>query len=281
MRSAPTATLVLVATVLTACTDATPAHPTGPTTSNPMPAKVGVPTVVVNSLRADVPDDVPCTASLCTMVQAVASVPSGGMITFSPTLCAGASGCEIPGGHSLARFENGEEVPFSVTINGPTTYSLAITNAGSRSVFSIFPKTRATIRNLTIRDGFQQGSGDLGGGITSPGTLLLENVIVRDNKGILGGGISTEGGVVELRNSQVLNNEGMYGGGGIYAASGAQVILTNTIVRGNRVTIAGEPGGGFSSPGGSSLTLLKKSCISDNEPDDIFSTGAIIGTNCP
>ena len=281
MRSAPTATLLLVASVLIACSDTTPNHPAGVMAPTPASAKVGIPTVVVNSLRADVPGDVPCTPALCTMVQAVASVPSGGMVTFSPNLCAGAPSCQIPGGHYLVRYQdNGEEAPFSVTINGPSGYSLAITNAASSSLFTIASKTHATIRNLTIRDGFQPGTGgSLGGGVSNHGIVFLENVIVRDNQGTLGGGIYTEGGVVEVRNSQVVDNEGFFGGGGIHA-NGGRVTLVNTVVRGNRVTNGAFPGGGFSSPGASSLTLLKKSCISNNEPDDISTAGTVTGTNC-
>jgi hypothetical protein len=122
------------------------------------------------------------------------------------------------------------------------------------------------ISDLTIEDGDNSLSDDLGGGIYNLGDLLLLRVTIRDNKSVagaglaneagatatiidstisgnvandpgicdggVGGGIGNFGGTVELINTTITNNEGECEGGGIYL-NGGTVTLNNTIVGNN------------------------------------------------
>jgi CSLREA domain-containing protein len=104
------------------------------------------------------------------------------------------------------------------------------------------------ISNLTIERGATDG---FGGGIEFLGeNLILENVVLRDNRAAGGAGFYASGDVT-LRNVQLLNNQGGQGnvcGGGAWISGEATIV--NGLFRGNRMphnelsrTGAG-PGGG-------------------------------------
>ena len=272
-----TATPLLAVVLFAACLDAGP-DPVGPLASTPLTAKGGVPTLVVNTLLNDEGLETPCTAVKCTLGQAVYQVPSGGIITFSPTLCSGAPSCEIIGfGYTFGLDQIGS---FSATVNGPSDYALTLRGivSGGRPVVSILPGVTVTIRNLAITGNENISHGETGGGIANSGSLTLENVVVHGNLSELyGGGIFNQG-TLELRNSRVTGNEALGSGGGIL--NNGQVTLINTDVSGNQSPTSPVGGRNFYGEVGTSLTLQKKSCIAGTTPDDFLNLGTQTGTNC-
>jgi hypothetical protein len=284
VRRSCTPLLAMVLATLAACADFTSPAATGPGVAEPLFATSLNATVVVTTLADDVfpgdPGAPPCSTTKCTLRQAVASVPSGGMITFSPSLCSAGQSCAIAlGTMDLGRERDFEGyVPFTVTVNGPTRYALTLQGrwGASTGVLNVLPLANVMVRNLTIAGGTNISSAAQGGGITNAGTLTLENVTVRGNKANVGGGIDNVG-TLELRNSAVIDNESLSTGGGIHNDAGGSVTLVNVTVTGNRALA----GGGYSGNAGTSLTLLKKSCISANSPNNIVNDGTTFGANCP
>jgi hypothetical protein len=270
------ATLLLAVILFSACLDA--ASPVGPIASTPLSAKGGVPTLVVNTLLNDESLETPCTAVKCTLAQAVYQVPSGGMITFSPTLCSGAPSCEIIGsGYAFGLDRIGD---FSAMMSGPSEYALTLRGLvqGFAPLVSVLPGVTVTIRNLAITGNENFSHAVTGGGITNSGSLILENVVVHGNLSELYGGGVWNQGTLELRNSMVTDNEALGSGGGI--ANDGQITLINTDVSGNQSPTNPVGGRNFYGGAATTLTLQKKSCIAGVTPDDFLNLGTQTGTNC-
>lgn len=96
--------------------------------------------------------------------------------------------------------------------------------------------------DFTVRSSYIQGnSADLGGGISSSGSLCrAESCVITGNFAVQGGGLVANSGVLEVLTSTVTSNrvdtssfEETPRGGGLAALSGAQVLLDATILWGN------------------------------------------------
>ena len=306
------ALLALLAAVA-ACHDA-PTAASDFEPASPADARGGVPTVIVTTLDDDPAlGDTPCGPAGCSLRQALMNAPNGANISFRDDLCARGGSCSIIVEDILAVMSvgsSGDEIPVSVTVNGPKAWHLTLDKAGRAfEVLSIAAMTTATIRNLTVT-GSALGTGNAGpaepctnnidfyanGGIGNAGTLELVNVVVRDNASCYhGGGISNSGTLV-LTNSAVYGNTSYLSGGGIHNVAfegdgislAGRVTISGSTITGN--TVLTPPGDGIGVGGGLSnldgtVQLLKGVCIEDNTPaaSQVYSSGTVTGawSSCP
>lgn len=178
----------------------------------------------------------PASADPCTLRDAVAAATGDDRIVFN--LAAGSTTITLTNGQLTL-----SNVTGVVTIDGTTASgTVAVDGNHASRAFYAKPNTQTSIRNLTIRNGSQTGSGTdgSGGGIFNQGSVTLTNCTVTGNYAEHGGGIDSYG-VLTLTNSTVSANSAVNNGGGILAYGGATT-LTNTTVSGNTST-AGAGGG--------------------------------------
>lgn len=173
--------------------------------------------------------------------RSVEIIGNGGTIRFAPAL-AGQTITVAPGKPFIV---NGK----SVTIDAAAAPGLSLSGGGVERVFIVEGGSAATLRNLTITNGF---GFDLAGGILNNGTVNLERSVVTGNvvganandfwKG--GGGIySGQNSTLNVIDSTVSGNRTtLVDGGGIYAFFNAAVRIENSTVSGN---VAGNVGGGI------------------------------------
>jgi beta-glucanase (GH16 family) len=203
--------------------------------------------------------------------RAVEIIGNGGTIRFAPSL-AGQTITVAPGRPFIV---NGK----SVTIDATAAPGLRLSGGGAERVLIVEGGSAATLRHLTIADGF---GFDLAGGILNNGSLTLERCIVTNNvvgatandfwKG--GGGIYSGGNsTLYLRESTVAGNRTtLVDGGGIYAFFNANVRIEDSTVSGN---VAGNVGGGIRMLGNASIV---NSTLSGNTSTAWFG-GALFHTD--
>jgi hypothetical protein len=145
-----------------------------------------------------------------------------------------------------------------VTIDASDAPGIVLSGNGADRVFIVDAGTTASLRRLTVANGF---GFDLAGGVLNNGSLTLDECIVRDNrvgaatnefwKG--GGGIyNGEGSTLVLRRSTVRGNTTqLVDGGGLYAFFNTTVSVEASTIEGNT---AGNVGGGIRSLGHMTLT---------------------------
>ena len=173
----------------------------------------------------------------------LAALPAGGSIAFAPAL-AGQTILLTSGPLVLAK---------DVVIDASAAPGLTLSGNGADRVFIVNAGAAATVRHLTVANGF---GFDLAGGILNNGSLTLEDCIVRDNrvgaatnefwKG--GGGIySGDGSTLVLRRCTIRGNTTqLVDGGGVYVFFNTTVTVDATTIEGNT---AGNVGGGIRSLG--------------------------------
>ena len=177
----------------------------------------------------------------------------------------------------------------AIYIHGAGAATTIIDGHHTERVFSVVDGTRATIAQVTIRNGTTLS----GAGISNFGTLTLADSIVEGNEGADGGGIRSSGiltvvrstirsntatrggglylaGTSTLRGSTVHNN-GANDGGGIYSTS-PLLYLVNTTVSTN---YANTNGGGIYSSGTSNL--YNASVVNNDADHDRDENGGIGG----
>ena len=154
-----------------------------------------------------------------------------------------------------------------------------LNGGGAERVFIVEGGSAATLRHLTITNGF---GFDLAGGILNNGTVNLERCVVTGNavganandfwKG--GGGIYSGGNsTLNVIDSTVSNNRTtLVDGGGIYAFFNAAVRIENSTVSGN---VAGNVGGGIRMLGNATIV---NSTLSGNTSSAWFG-GALFHTD--
>ncbi|HEX2443916.1 MAG TPA: carbohydrate binding domain-containing protein [Vicinamibacterales bacterium] len=180
--------------------------------------------------------------------QHLAALPAGGSVAFAPAL-AGETIVLTSGPLVLAK---------DVVIDASAAPGLTLSGNGADRVFIINSGTEATLRHLTVANGF---GFDLAGGILNNGSLTLEDSTVRDNsvgaatnefwKG--GGGIySGDSSTLVVRRSTIRGNTTqLVDGGGLHAFFNATVTVDATTIAGNT---AGNVGGGIRSLGNVTVT---------------------------
>lgn len=208
-------------------------------------------------LRLSCPDEVTVTSAADggpgSLRQALADVCRGGAVRFDPAL----AGQTITLASELA-------VARDVTVDGSGAPGLRLSGAGQSRVMIVDAGASATVRDLTIGDGYGY---QLGGAVIVNGQLTAERVTVEDSSsnGELqfwqgGGGIYVGGGgSLTLRESTVRDNATTGSdGGGIYGFTGSLIVLERSLVTGNS---AGNVGGGLRTLGDA---LVENSTISGN-----------------
>jgi predicted outer membrane repeat protein len=161
----------------------------------------------------------------------------------------------------------------AVTFTGPGAHLLTITrdaNAGSFAMFNI-NDGQMKFSGMTISGGnnFERA----GGIFQNKGSLLLENMVFANNKGVQGGAVHAQRATLVVRNSTFTNNEATNQGGAIYVRLQPAQVYDSTFM-GN---IAGVQGGGICSAG--TDVHMWNTYFADNEAGDqgggIYSSGTV------
>jgi beta-glucanase (GH16 family) len=231
--------------------------------------------VLLDKVRLIQPLDVTVTntnaSGAGSLTRALEIIGSGGNVHFAPSL-AGQTITVAPGKPFIV---NGK----SVTIDAAAAPGLVLSGGGAERVFIVEGGSAATLRGLTITNGF---GWDLAGGILNNGTVDLDHCVVTGNvvgagandfwKG--GGGIYSGGGsTLNVVDSTVSNNRTtLVDGGGIYAFFNANVRIERSTVSGN---VAGNVGGGIRMLGNATIV---NSTLSGNTSSAWFG-GALFHTD--
>lgn len=175
--------------------------------------------------------------------QALADVCFGGAIGFAPALS----------GQTITLSSGELTIAKPVTIDGANAPGLTISGGGSVRPFVVNATIPATLRNLTIRDGY---GWELAGGVLNNGMLTLDRVTVASNRVATSGvdfwkggaGIyNGDGSSLTLLDSTVRDNRAEGGaGGGVYAFFNTAVDIIRSTIAGN---VATDVGGGIRSLG--------------------------------
>lgn len=106
-------------------------------------------------------------------------------------------------------------------------------------VFHVQNDFTVTFNDLAIENGDTAGNG---GGILAAGPLVLNRVVIRQNRADMGGGIYMDGVSLTLQRSTIQGNTAAVGGGGIYLfGAGSSLLASHSLIAGNN---AGTLGGG-------------------------------------
>ena len=241
---------LLPAIVLAACgEDREPTGPSQPSETGPM-LSLAASVKVVNS-AAD-PGDGICTASQCTLREAIAD-PVSTTITFAAGLTGPITlASPANGGGSLVILKG-------LTITGPSS-RIVIRRAPSGPEFRILrtdSDVPVRLNNLVLRNGKTDKPG---GGIVNFGALVLTNCVVSGNSsGAHGGGIDNHGPLT-LVNTTVTNNSAPSSGGGGIDNHNQPLTIT-------RSSIIENSGSGINNRGG--RLEITKSGISNNSRSGI------------
>lgn len=141
------------------------------------------------------------------------------------------------------------EILDDVTIVGPGPDLLQISGGGLTRVFYVAAGADASIQGLTVRDGRSAAGyvngypvvGSFGGGIYNEGSLHLNDVVVRDNLAVHGGGVYSTGDT-SIYSSSIINNNVYYSVGGVFQWYG-NLTIVDTEISANDSVYGGAPGG--------------------------------------
>ncbi|MHB8630162.1 MAG: choice-of-anchor Q domain-containing protein [Aggregatilineales bacterium] len=151
--------------------------------------------------------------------QAISDSTDGGAITFS----VGLSG--------TIAISKPIELIRNLTIQGPTSSVLAISNTKDSGVFVINLTVNVHLSNLTISDSGHRSS--YGGLSNAKGTVYMSNMVFKNNEAPFGGAMDN-GGTMIISNSQFIGNKGP-GGGAIFNVG--TIAITNTSFEGNNIVL--------------------------------------------
>lgn len=157
-----------------------------------------------------------------------------------------------------------------ITITGAGANLTIVDGNQTDRVLSVDLGRTGLLNNLTLRNGYRDGTAS-GGGILNRGVLTLSNVIVRDNE-ITGdgGGIYNEGQLGIYDSTITTNrNVGGLGGGGITNAAAAGLTLVRSTIDTNEAY--GDFGGGGILNSG--YANIINSTVSQNAEGGIYGAG--------
>jgi len=131
----------------------------------------------------------------------------------------------------------------SMNVVGYGAESTIVDGGGLDRVFTVAAGHSVTLWSLTVRNGATQGPGATqeGGGILVLGSAGLDNVIVRDNQAIFGGGVAARGPNFWMDDSTIRDNRAAVRGGGLLASG--EVTIRRSTISGNAA--ASDHGGGI------------------------------------
>jgi len=145
----------------------------------------------------------------------------------------------------------------NVTIDASAAPDLTISGNNADRVFIVNAGTTATVKNLTVSEGF---GWQLAGAILNNGSLTLEHVnvtgnVMATNAGDYwqgGGGIySGDGATLNLVDSSVSNNQAGWSGGGVYSFFNTTTTILRSTINGN---VSNDVGGAIRSLGNMTIT---------------------------
>lgn len=129
----------------------------------------------------------------------------------------------------------------NLTLNGQWWDKPVLSGGHAGTVLRVLPGANVTVRGIAIRNGTTSGNG---GGVVNEGTLTLDHCLIADNSANNGGGIANLKTLIVLQ-SVISNNYALTAGGGLYNATGAVSVVTNSIVTEN----LSDNGGGLANLG--------------------------------
>lgn len=140
-----------------------------------------------------------------------------------------------------------------VTIDGSAAPGLVISGDNARRVFGVAATGILTLQGVTVSNGFTNGATGTGGGAVyvANGTTLnvFESLITGNAAGMThkhgalkwyGGGIFSNGGVVNIIDSTISNNTVIGYGGGIANHNGALTVLNSTLTDNQALFLSGS-----------------------------------------
>ena len=236
-----------------------------------------------------------CTATRCTLRDAILSAASGDEIAFS-----------LPANSTIALTNGALLIDGSLVINGPGPNSLTIarSTAAGTADFRILDIPSAggsvVLAGLTIANGIDHStdgggaihnlgfvsltncvvSGSVGtqiaGGISNRGTLIIEGSTIAGNSGPAAGGIFNMGnGVLQITNSTISGNSNDRGsGGGILNFDTATLTISNSTISGN----TGALGGGIFNNSTVAVTIANSTISGNTSPGTNGEAGGILNT---
>jgi hypothetical protein len=155
---------------------------------------------------------------------------------------------------------NGDlDIAGRLTIRGVQSDTSILTAGSLDRAFHVMPSAVVTLTDFTIRDGDKIG--ELGGGVNvvEGADLVLERMIVRANRALVGGGILNSGSA-RIRHSAIFNNLATGSGGGIYIASESKsTVIEDSAIYSNTAV---DQGGGIRTLG---PTTIQNSLIQNNQ----------------
>jgi hypothetical protein len=228
--------------------------------------------VLLDQVKLNCPDEVTVVnnadSGAGSLRKALGTVCVGGTVTFSDGL-AGQTITLLSGPLTLGK---------NVTIDASAALGLTISGNNADRVFIVNAGTTATVKHLTITNGF---GWQLAGGILNNGSLTLDHVTVTQNTMATdagdfwqgGGGIyNGDGATFNLIDSSVTNNQARWSGGGVYSFFNTTTIIIRSTISGN---VSGDVGGAIRSLGNMTIT---NSTLSGNQSTG-WHGGAIFQTD--
>jgi hypothetical protein len=189
-------------------------------------------------------------------------------IVFNPGLTSG----QITLATALPTITNPLTITGPTSLGGPSTGAYSIIIDGNNAVrpFQINAGVTVVMSRLTVQRGSTSGDG---GGIRNQGNLVLNDVLVTSNStSASGGGISNRGGpgvtpTLTISHSTISNNGALVVGGGIDTTGGTLNLLYST-VSGNRAN-GTDGGGGINLDGANNWSVsILGSTISGNRAEN-------------
>lgn len=154
---------------------------------------------------------------------------------------------------------------YSVSVPKPGVTDSGANNSSASSfgVFSLSGSFTITLKNMKIKGGNVQGAGvKVGSGTTA----VLDGVTISNSRYASGGGGGIyNGGTTYLKNSNLMRNSAMYGGG-FLNPSGKSMYVINSTVTDNRSESSAGGGGGAENQG---TLYINNSTFSNNSSTEI------------
>ena len=207
--------------------------------------------VLLDQIRLSAPCEVTVTstadAGVGSLRRALASVCAGGTVNFAGSL-ANQTITLLSGPLTLGK---------NVTIDGSAASGLTLSGNNADRVFIVNAGTTATVKHLTVTDGF---GFQLAGGILNNGSLTLDHVAVTGNTMTTnageywqgGGGIyNGDGATLHLVDSSVTDNQAGWSGGGVYSFFNTTTTIVRSTISGN---VSNDVGGAIRSLGDMTIT---------------------------
>ncbi len=175
------------------------------------------------------------TPASCTEAALDAALVGGGVVTFN---CGAAP-------HTI-QFSGPKSIVDDTTIDGGDVITLSGQDA--TRLFEVSNGAALILRNIVLTNGFSTGNGGAihngSSGSDMPGSVTLENSIIRNSKSNLSGGAIVSTGPLTITNSLLENNQALNGGALYPRFAGARTTIISSTLRYNQATDATNGWGG-------------------------------------